>query len=220
MFRHARTVRALIGALAATIAAAAPLRAQEATPPPAVPVARITSPIADQQIRGAALIQGTAVAPNFLRYEVAYAVASPDPVWITIGGAQQAVANGTLATWNTRALADGEYILRLQVYATDGNFFAVVTGLKISNAAAAAVATQQPALNANPARTTAPNEFDAARDVLGALTDAAERIPAGFLRGVRIAAIALGALLAYAVAKSVLLAALRRFFHRPIDYSS
>jgi hypothetical protein len=37
---------------------------------------------------------------------------------------------------------------------------------------------------------------------------------------VRIAAIALGALLAYAVAKSVLLAALRRFFHRPIDYSS
>jgi hypothetical protein len=216
MYRLAHIVLASLGALAA----AAPLRAQEPTPLPVVPVARITSPIADQQIRGAALIQGTAVAPNFLRYEVAYSVASPDPSWITVGAAQEPVSNGTLATWNTRALADGEYILRLQVYATDGNFFAVVTGLKITNAAAAAVATQQPAQNANPTRTTAPNEFDAARDVLGALTDAAERIPAGFLRGVRLAAIALGALLAYAVAKSVLLAALRRFFRRPIDYSS
>lgn len=195
-------------------------RAQEPTPVPVVPVARIISPIQDQELRGAVSIQGAAVAPTFLRYEIAYAVAAPEPAWITLGGSTDPVPNGRLATWNTRPLPDGEYLLRLQVYTADENFFAVVTGLRLTNAAAAAVTATGAASTTDAPRTNAPNEFDTARDALSAITDAAERIPAAFLRGARLAAIALGALIGYGLLKSLVLAALRRATRRPIDYGA
>lgn len=211
-----------VAALAAAFAFfAAPLCAlgQEPTPAPKVPVARIISPIPDQQVRGAAVIQGSAVAPGFLRYEIAYAVAAADPVWIPIGGSQTPVANGTLLTWNTRALADGDYILRLQVISTEGSFFATVTSLKLTNAAATTAAT--PVSSATTSQRSGPaSEIDTARDALSAITDATARIPDAFLRGMRLAGMALGALVAYAIAKSLLLWLLRRAFRRPIDYGA
>lgn len=195
--------------------------AQDPTPVPVVPVARIISPIPDQELRGAVTIQGAAVAPNFLRYEIAYAVAAPEPAWITVGGSTDPVPNGRLATWNTRPLPDGEYLLRLQVYAADGNLFAVVTGLKLTNAAAAAAsASAGDAATSGAPRPAAPNEFDTARDALSAITDAAERIPAAFVRGVRLAAIALGALIGYGLLKALVLAAVRRATRRPTDYGA
>ena len=190
--------------------------AQDPTPIPVVPVARIISPIPDQVMRGAYTIQGSAVAPGFLRYEVAYAVTATDPVWITIGGAQFPVPNGTLLTWNTRALPDGNYILRLQVFSTDGTFVATVAGLKLSNQAAAGISTPQTTSQ----RPAAPTEFDTARDALSTITTAITRIPAAFLRGARFAALALAGVVAYAIVKSILLALLQRVTRRPIDYGA
>jgi len=207
---------AMAGLLAALSIAAQTAFAQDPTPIPVVPVARIISPIPDQIMRGAYTIQGSAVAPGFLRYEVAYAASAADPVWITIGGEQSPVPNGTLLTWNTRALPDGNYILRLLVFSTDGTFAATVTGLQLSNQAAASIATPQTTSQ----RPAAPTEFDTARDALSTITTAITRMPAAFLRGARFAALALAGVITYAILKSIVIAVLQRAARRPIDYGT
>ncbi len=96
----------------------------------------ITSPQPLSVVRGRVTIEGTAVHPNFLRYELYY---SPEPVrddsWVFIGEAHfNQVANGFLGTWDTTSLPDGLYSLRLRVVRQDANYEEyIVRGLQVAN---------------------------------------------------------------------------------------
>lgn len=93
-------------------------QAQEARPV-------IAQPAQDAPVRGVVQIVGTAVHPQFQRYELYYAPwpVPSDQSWIFIGDAhfnQQPL--GLLGTWDSRSVTDGTYALRVRVVKADGNY--------------------------------------------------------------------------------------------------
>jgi hypothetical protein len=89
----------------------------------ALPV--IAQPEQDAPVRGVVQIVGTAVHPEFQRYELYYAPwpVPSDQAWVFIGDAhynQQPL--GLLGTWDSRSVPDGTYALRLRVVKQDGNY--------------------------------------------------------------------------------------------------
>ena len=109
--------------------------AQAAPLPQGADMAQITAPTAGQALAGLVTISGSANHPEFARYELAY---GPDPnpndAWQPFAEGKQPVENGTLGTWNTSVIADGQYALRLRVIRKDSNYSeGFVRGLKVSN---------------------------------------------------------------------------------------
>jgi len=183
----------------------------------AQPMARIVTPVREQTLRGSVTIQGSASAPAFARYELAYA-AEPDLAnWVVIGGGVQPVEAGFLGVWNTRALPDGQYALRLQVFGLDGGVGEVlVRNLKLANAQAAS--TPAPAVPTPPPTGGVTAEIQTARDLLNVIIATVERLPSAFLRGARLAALALLAFGGYLLLKRTAQFIVRRYTQRPIDY--
>ncbi len=98
-------------------AAAAPLSQGE-------DVAVISSPTSNAVVQGTVQITGSADYPSFQFYIIEF---SPEPItgdqWQIIGSIHEApVLNGLLETWNTTAVPDGSYTLRLRVVRVDGNY--------------------------------------------------------------------------------------------------
>ena len=103
--------------------------------PQGADIAQITAPTEGQALAGLVTISGSANHPEFARYELAY---GPDPnpndAWQPFAEGKQPVENGTLGTWNTSVIADGQYALRLRVIRKDSNYSeSFVRGLKVSN---------------------------------------------------------------------------------------
>ena len=125
--------------------------------------AEITSPASFSTVRGNVSVQGTAQHPEFERYELYYTV-EPGDNWVFLGEAYfQPVSNGLLATWNTEALPDGTYSLRLRVVRRDGNYEeAYARSLVIANTAPTPTPTEfvaptlPPAAPAEPTATPTP----------------------------------------------------------------
>ena len=84
-------------------------------------LALITSPAEGQTIAGIVNITGTATGPGFARYEMAFAYEpNPTDTWFEMQPPSAAqIADGTLAVWDTRSIADGIYMIRLRVYSVD-----------------------------------------------------------------------------------------------------
>lgn len=86
----------------------------------------VTSPRANAVVQGVVSIEGTASHPEFQKYEVRLAAGlNPnvaDAQWIRLNISESAVVNGQLAVWDTSAVADGAYILRLRVVRRDSNY--------------------------------------------------------------------------------------------------
>ena len=184
---------------------------------PAAPVARIVTPVREQTLRGSVTIQGSASAPSFARYELAYSAEPELSNWIVIGGGIQPVEAGFLGVWNTRALPDGQYALRLQVFGLDGSFReALVRNLKLANAQAASAPATPP--TGQPPSGGVTNEIQTARGLLSVLVATVERIPSAFLRGVRLALLALLVFGGYLLFKRVIQLVLSRYTQQPIDY--
>src|SRR5262249_40134368 len=101
----------LIGLLAlAALTRATPVFAQGTGAP------TITSPTAGQILQGQVAITGTTNVANFASAELAFAYASDTTgTWFTILASTQFVVNDVLATWDTTAVTDGDYVLRLKV---------------------------------------------------------------------------------------------------------
>jgi hypothetical protein len=197
-------------------------RAQDPTPVPIVPIGRITSPIKDQEARGTVIIQGAAVSPVFQRYEIAYAREPESEAWTIIGGSVQPVPGGVLQSWNTRPLPDGVYTLRLQIFTTDSTIIETrVSGLRLVNQASAAASTSPAAQQTAPQGASTgglTSEVDTARNTLETVTRTISRLPAAFVRGIRIGLLAIGALVAYGVLKQLGLWLYKRYVRRRIDY--
>jgi hypothetical protein len=113
-----------------------------ASPPPAPPMARddaarhsvraqepkpvIAQPEQDAAVRGVVQLVGSAVHPQFQRYELYYAPwpVPSDQAWIFIGDAHfQQQPLGLLGTWDSRSVPDGAYGLRVRVVKQDGNYY-------------------------------------------------------------------------------------------------
>lgn len=85
-------------------------------------VAVISSPASGSAVRGQVQVTGSALHPEFDRYELYY-TAEPGENWIFIGEpGRQPVDNGFLGAWDTTSLPDGAYSLRLRVVRRDGNY--------------------------------------------------------------------------------------------------
>jgi hypothetical protein len=80
----------------------------------------ITGPAEGSTVSGEIAILGTATHPNFDSYGVLYA-AGPRPTadsqWVPlVFGVKTMVVNGTLATWDTTSVPNGQYSLALALY--------------------------------------------------------------------------------------------------------
>jgi hypothetical protein len=112
----------------------------------------IAQPEQDAVVRGVVQLVGSAVHPQFQRYELYYA---PSPVpsdqaWIFIGDAHfQQQPLGLLGTWDSRSVPDGAYALRVRVVKQDGNY-------NDSDPRRVIVANASPAPTATSAATQAP----------------------------------------------------------------
>lgn len=98
------------------------------------PPVAITSPLAGDILRGEVTITGTTDIENFLSAQLDFTYASnPAGNWFTLQTVSQPVLSSALAIWNTEAISDGDYILRLRVNLTDGTFQEVTVPVKIQN---------------------------------------------------------------------------------------
>lgn len=120
MFRFTLLITLLVG-----ITLLQPPTAARAAPPRQFEGA-ISAPRANSPLQGLVSIQGTANHPEFWKYEVRVALGlnpnAPDESWIRVLVSEQRVTNGQLAVWDTTAVPDGSYILRLRVVRLDGNW--------------------------------------------------------------------------------------------------
>ena len=96
----------------------------------------IISPAPGSFVSGAISVFGSAIAPNFLQYQLEY---GPEPntanLWYPADAVRYApVQDGLLGQWNTSTLPDGTYTLRLRVWLRDGTVLtSSVGGLQVRN---------------------------------------------------------------------------------------
>lgn len=117
-----------------------PLRAAAQALTPSTPL--ITAPTAGQVLHGPVAITGLTDISNFASAEVSFAYASDATNnWFSISATTQPIANDVLASWDTTAISDGDYVLRLRVTLQDGTFQDVTIPVSVRNYSALATPT-------------------------------------------------------------------------------
>lgn len=103
----------------------------------------VMSPREGERLRGRVPIIGSAQVPDFQFYKVEFGIGPSPTHWSVIGGLhEQPVINGQLEVWDTTALPDGVYTLKLTGVRRDGNWQDItVRNLVIANAAPAPTPT-------------------------------------------------------------------------------
>ncbi len=80
----------------------------------------ITSPKAGDEIKGSITLTGDANIPNFGFYKYEFAPLGSDS-WSAVEASRKPVINGNLGNWDTSAILQGDYQLRLVVADNQGN---------------------------------------------------------------------------------------------------
>ena len=80
----------------------------------------ITSPKPGDEIKGQVTLTGTANIPNFGFYKYEFAPRDSDE-WSAIQASRKIVISGELGKWDTSAINQGDYLLRLVVTDNQGN---------------------------------------------------------------------------------------------------
>jgi len=95
----------------------------------------IVSPRPGDVLQGVVTIAGYSDVEEYASDELSFAYADdPTGTWFLIATNSQPVVNNTLATWDTTVITDGNYVLRLRVYITGGNYREIfVSGLRVRN---------------------------------------------------------------------------------------
>ena len=122
---------------------------------------QITSPEINQQVRGVVPIIGSASVPAFQYYKVEYGNGPNPENWALIEPMMNVpVINGQLVAWNTNAVPDGLYSLRLRAVKQDGNYEEFsVRGIVVANTSPTQTPTATPTqtpTGATPTPPTAP----------------------------------------------------------------
>jgi hypothetical protein len=116
------------------------------------PPVAIHSPVAGEALRGQVNILGSTNVPDFISAHLDFAYASdPTGTWFPLQTLAHSVFDSPLFTWDTTLITDGDYILRLRVFAGDGSFQEVTVPVSIQNDA---VPTATPAATATPEEVT------------------------------------------------------------------
>ncbi len=125
-----------------------------APPAPTVPATPIPVPIyigfqtptSGNIVAGSLLIFGSALHPQFLQYQLEYApIPNPPAAWTPIAFSHTPVLNGLLGVWNTIAVPDGFYQIRLNVILRDGTALStMVTNIRVQNNVSTPVPTATP----------------------------------------------------------------------------
>ena len=84
-------------------------------PDAAPPLAEITAPVAGGTVTQPVNITGSAVDPNFLKYELAYAPAGTEDFTLITGG-DSPVTGGVLGRFDPTLLINDQYTIRLTVF--------------------------------------------------------------------------------------------------------
>ncbi|MCB0149316.1 MAG: hypothetical protein M9936_31735 [Caldilinea sp.] len=97
-------------------------------------VNKITNPQDGDAVAGFAIIEGSTIIDDFVRYDVHYAVTGSEN-WQWLATSRNAVRNGVVHVLNTYQLPDGRYDLRVRAIARDGDYTeAIVRRLEVRNA--------------------------------------------------------------------------------------
>ena len=124
------------------------------------PPITITSPLADEVLRGTVTITGTTEIPNFFSAELDFAYASnPTGTWFAIQTLSQPVTDSTITTWDTTSISDGDYILRLRVSLLDNTFQEITVPIQIGNDVAPSTPTVIPTATLSTIEVQIPTPF-------------------------------------------------------------
>jgi len=106
----------------------------------------IKTPGPGDVLQGTITITGSDAVAGFLSSELAFAyVGDVTATWFPIAVSSSPVEAGTLATWDTNTITDGNYSLRLRVYLDNGTSLDVmVSSLRVRNYTAIETPTPGP----------------------------------------------------------------------------
>ena len=98
------------------------------------PPIAITFPLPGDALRGEVTITGTTDSPNFLSAQLDFSYASnPTGTWFALQTFSQPITDSALAVWNTAAISDGDYVLRLRVNFLDNTSQEITVPVTIQN---------------------------------------------------------------------------------------
>jgi hypothetical protein len=142
-FKHSKGNIAIIGGsfvLAAIVFCA--LGPEQAVAQAAIPV-EISSPKEGDVVQGIVEIMGSIMAGGFVSAQLAFAYSTePIDTWFLIADIPQPVAEAKLAEWDTTAIADGDYVLRLRMINSSGVGTDALVGVQVRNYTALPVLAQ------------------------------------------------------------------------------
>ncbi|TAJ21410.1 MAG: hypothetical protein EPO65_01555 [Dehalococcoidia bacterium] len=116
----------------------------------------ITSPTPQQRVSGVVVVTGRAASPSPVSSVIEFSTGINPSAWTSIQSATGAV-NGTLATWDTRGMVPGAYVLRLR--ATDAKLGEFQTTVSITITTTAPAVGAQVAFAASASGTVAVATF-------------------------------------------------------------
>jgi hypothetical protein len=98
------------------------------------PPVAISSPAPNETVRGQVNIIGSTDLPNFVSAQLDFAyAASAVETWFPLQTLSQPVFDSPLYTWDTTAITDGSYILRLRVFVADSSVQEVTVPITVQN---------------------------------------------------------------------------------------
>lgn len=114
---------------------------QQTNPAPA-----LDRPLPGEAVQGVVLIQGSSAVEGFTSAQLEFRYEDgPGETWFLIQDQIPAIEGGTLASWDTTTITDGNYRIRLRVLKQDGNLIDVeAAGVRVRNYTA--VETSTPAV--------------------------------------------------------------------------
>ena len=109
------------------------------------PPITLTSPKTGDILRGQVTITGTTEVLDFVSAQLDFAYASnPTGNWFALQTLSQPAQDSALFSWDTTSITDGDYVLRLQVFLTDGTSQEVMVPVRIQNDTPIPTATAMP----------------------------------------------------------------------------
>ena len=116
---------------------------------------QILAPVGGEALQGTVVINGSTAVEGFFSYEVGFGfIGDETGTWFLIAEGQEPVVAAPLAEWDTFAISDGDYNLRLLVNLVDGSTQAsIVEGVRVRNYSVIETSTTTP----TPTRTATPD---------------------------------------------------------------
>lgn len=95
----------------------------------------ISEPLEGRTVSGVVDVKGTTDVVGFAHQEVEFSYqANPTGTWFLLSRSNQGVRNGSLVLWDTNTISDGDYVIRLRVFFSDGSGRdTLVKGIKVRN---------------------------------------------------------------------------------------